>query len=122
MQTFICCGHAIAEICQSAVGAITYDIDAPAEARHRLRDARAPASSAKTGGRSMLLETYTIFIETSVGTPLGDSIDDIRPWLDRHKIEPVEFKSETKDGVITLDIRFRRQDEARLFERDFALL
>ena len=70
----------------------------------------------------MPLRTYSIYIETPVGTPLGDSIDDIRPWLDRHKIEPVEFTSEAKDGTITLDICFRSQDDAQLFERDFALL
>ena len=70
----------------------------------------------------MPLGTYAIFIETPVGTPLGDSINDIRPWLDRHNIEPVAFESETKNGVITLDIRFRNEDEARLFERVFALL
>jgi hypothetical protein len=41
--------------------------------------------------------------------------------LDRHNIEPIELKSETQHGVITLDIRFRSQDEALLFEQDFAL-
>jgi hypothetical protein len=66
--------------------------------------------------------TYCIYIETPVGTLLGDSMSEIRPWLDRHKIEPVEFNSETSDGIITLDIRFRSQGEAHLFERDFALL
>jgi hypothetical protein len=69
----------------------------------------------------MALQTYYIYIETPVGTPLGESIKDIRPWLDRHNIEPIEFKSETQHGVITLDIRLRSQDEALLFEEDFAL-
>jgi hypothetical protein len=68
----------------------------------------------------MSLGTYSIYIETPVGTPLGDSINDIRLWLDRRNIESVEFKSETKDGFITLDIRFRSRGEAKLFERDFA--
>lgn len=70
----------------------------------------------------MALRTYGIYIETLVGTPLGDSINDIHPWLDRRKIEPVEIKSETKNAIITLDIRFRSKDEAELFERDFASL
>ena len=70
----------------------------------------------------MPLGTYAIYIETPVGTLLAASISDIRLWLDRHKIEPVEFKSELRDGVVTLDIRFRGQNEARLFERDFALV
>ena len=55
----------------------------------------------------MALQTCCIYIETPVGTPLGNHINDIGPWLDRHEIEPVEFKSETKGGVITLDICFR---------------
>jgi hypothetical protein len=70
----------------------------------------------------MPLRTYSIYIETPVGTALGDSMSEIRPWLDRHKIEPVDFKSEAKDGTITLDICFRSQDEVQLFERAFALL
>jgi hypothetical protein len=37
--------------------------------------------------------------------------------LERHKIEPVEFKSQSRDGIITLDMPFRSQDQARLFER-----
>jgi hypothetical protein len=69
----------------------------------------------------MALQTYYIYVETPVGTPLGASIKDIRPWLDRRNIEPIEFKSETQHGVITLDIRLRSQDEALLFEQDFAL-
>ena len=70
----------------------------------------------------MPVGTYSISIETPVGTPLGISINDIRPWLDLHNIEPVEFKSETKRGIISLDIRFRSQNETRRFERDFAFL
>jgi len=69
----------------------------------------------------MALHAYYIYIETPVGTPLGESIKEIRPWLDRFNIEPIEFKSETQHGVSTLDISFRSQDEALLFERDFAL-
>ena len=70
----------------------------------------------------MALGPYSIYVETPVGTLLGDIIKDIRPWLDRHTIEPVGFKSETKNSIITLDIHFRSHDEARLFERDFTLL
>ena len=70
----------------------------------------------------MALQTYCIYIETPVGTRLGESIKDIRRSLDRHNIEPIEFKSTTQHGVIPLDIRFRSQDEARLFEGYFALL
>lgn len=70
----------------------------------------------------MALRTYCIYSEAPVGTPLGDSINGIRPWFKRHKIPPVEFKFESKDGAVSLDIRFRSQEEVRLSVRHFALL
>ena len=69
----------------------------------------------------MELGTYTVHIETPVEMSLGNAMNDIRSWLDRHKIEPVEFKSNSIEDVFTLDIRFGSQDEARLFERDCRL-
>jgi len=71
--------------------------------------------------RDMALGTYTVHIETPVGMSLGNAMNDIRSWLDRHKIEPVEFKSNSIEDVFTLDIRFASLDEAHLFERDFQL-
>lgn len=50
----------------------------------------------------------------------GDLMNQIRSWLDTHRIEPVEFKSETRSrGAIALDLRFRTEDEASLFEQKF---
>ena len=69
----------------------------------------------------MALGTYTIHIETPVGTSLADAMSDIRSWLDTHKIEPVDFRSHSFEGVFVLDIRFGSPDEAQLFERDFRL-
>jgi hypothetical protein len=69
----------------------------------------------------MALGTYGIHIETPVGTSLGDAMGDIRSWLDTHKIEPIAFRSNAIEGVFIFDIRFRSQDEAHLFERDFRL-
>jgi hypothetical protein len=46
---------------------------------------------------------------------------EIRSWLDSRKIEPIEFKTLPLDGgAIALNIRFRSEDEAYLFERAFA--
>jgi hypothetical protein len=48
-------------------------------------------------------------------------MNDIRLWLDSHKIEPVEFKTVPLDGgSIAFDIRFQSQEEASLFKRAFA--
>lgn len=51
----------------------------------------------------------------------GDIMNRVRAWLDRHKIEPAEFRSRaTGPGEIALDLRFKNENEARLFEREFA--
>jgi hypothetical protein len=48
-------------------------------------------------------------------------MNDIRLWLDSHKIEPVEFKTVPLDGgSIAFDIRFQSQEEASLFKQAFA--
>jgi hypothetical protein len=47
-------------------------------------------------------------------------MSEIRSWLDAHKIQPTTFNSETKTaGSVAFDIRFSREDEARLFEQAF---
>jgi hypothetical protein len=70
----------------------------------------------------MALVIYSVHIETPVGTSLGDSMNNIRLWLDKHKIDPVEFRAERSDtGAFAFNIRFRSQDEAHLFEQDFGI-
>ena len=48
-------------------------------------------------------------------------MNDIRSWLDHAKIEPVAFKpvADAQHGV-GFEIAFNSEDEARLFERQFA--
>jgi len=47
----------------------------------------------------------------------------IRTWLDGCNIAPAEFKSDiAAPGAIAIDIGFRSEDEAHLFERKFAHL
>jgi hypothetical protein len=51
----------------------------------------------------------------------GDLMNRIRTWLDRWDIAPAEFKSDiARPGAIAIDIRFRSEDDAHLFEREFA--
>ena len=54
------------------------------------------------------------------GKTLGDTMNEIRLWLGAHKIEPRDFRSGTTvPGAAAFDIKFNREDEARLFERAF---
>ena len=46
----------------------------------------------------------------------GDVMNDIRSWLDHHKIEPALFKQIGEDGF---EIGFDSEEAARLFERAF---
>lgn len=69
----------------------------------------------------MPLDTpFSVRIEKT-GSDLGKTMNEIRSWLDSKKIEPIEFRTLPLDGsIIALNIRFRSQDEAYLFEHEFA--
>jgi hypothetical protein len=63
---------------------------------------------------------FTIRIEKPE-TALAETMNAMRAWLDEHKVEPVEFKiAMTGFPGIAIDLRFRREEEAILFERIFA--
>jgi hypothetical protein len=54
------------------------------------------------------------------GKALADAMNEIRLWLDGHKIQPRDFRSDTTvPGAGAFEIKFNREDEARLFERAF---
>jgi hypothetical protein len=54
------------------------------------------------------------------GKAFGAAMNEIRTWLDSHKIQPVDFKpSESGPGAVAFEIRFKREDEAHLFEQAF---
>lgn len=47
-------------------------------------------------------------------------MNDIRSWLDSHKIQPADFRpNESGAGDVAFEIRFQREDEAHLFEQAF---
>ena len=61
-----------------------------------------------------------VHVEKS-GVPFAEIMNNLRAWLDHHKIEPAEFKSQAAaPDLLALDIRFEREEEAQLFERNFA--
>jgi hypothetical protein len=63
---------------------------------------------------------FTVRVEKHE-TMLADVMNEMLAWLDDHLLKPVEFKI-AMTGVpgIAFDIRFQREEEARLFERAFA--
>jgi hypothetical protein len=64
---------------------------------------------------------FTIRIEKPE-TPLADAMAEMREWLDKHRVQPLEFKiARTGLPGIAFDIRFRSEHEAHLFEQQFSL-
>jgi hypothetical protein len=64
---------------------------------------------------------FTIRIEKPEAM-LGETMQEMRIWLGKHMVLPVEFKIERTGSLpnIAFDVRFRSEDEAVLFERIFA--
>ena len=64
-------------------------------------------------------------VESKIETPeadLGETMARIRSWLDANKIEPIEFKTVSQsNAAVSFIIRFRSEDEAALFVRDFSM-
>ena len=51
----------------------------------------------------------------------GEIMNAIRTWLDHRKIEPILFQSVANaDSAVGFEIAFESEDEAHLFEREFA--
>ncbi len=54
------------------------------------------------------------------GEAFGEAMSEIRSWLDAHKIQPTAFNSDTtRPGAVAFEIKFARDDEARLFQQAF---
>lgn len=49
----------------------------------------------------------------------GETMNRIRSWLDNRKIQPVDFKSVAAPVGIAFEIRFKDENEASLFVREF---
>ena len=54
------------------------------------------------------------------GKAFGTAMNEIRSWLDSHKIQPADFRPGKSDpGAVAFEIRFKREEEAHLFEQAF---
>lgn len=60
-----------------------------------------------------------IEVSRPAGTPFGVIMNEIHSWLDRNKIDPVDFKTLVGREGIGFEIRFRTEDEAERFQRQF---
>jgi hypothetical protein len=61
-----------------------------------------------------------IEVNRPAGTPIGEIMNEIRSWLDRNKIEAVDFRTVVGHEGIGFEIRFRTEQDAERFQREFA--
>jgi hypothetical protein len=64
---------------------------------------------------------FVVRVERQPDRSFGDIMNAIRTWLDHRKIEPVSFEPVARaDRGVGFEIAFNSEDEAYLFEREFA--
>jgi hypothetical protein len=64
---------------------------------------------------------FIVRVEKKSDVSFGDIMNAIRTWLDHRNIEPVSFEPAAKaDRGVGFEIAFNSEDEAHLFEREFA--
>jgi hypothetical protein len=59
--------------------------------------------------------TATVFVMRPPEISLGEFLAEMRSWLDSKKIEPIAFKSISRDEY---EVSFKSFDEAYLFEKN----
>ena len=69
----------------------------------------------------MALNPFVVQIERKPGSSFGETMSAVRIWLDHRDIRPTSFLPITQiDSGIGFEIGFNSEDEAHLFEREFA--
>ena len=69
----------------------------------------------------MALNPFVVQIERKPGGSFGVTMNAVRIWLDHRDIRPTSFLPITQiDSGIGFEIGFNNEDEAHLFEREFA--
>jgi hypothetical protein len=69
----------------------------------------------------MALNPFVVQIERKPGRSFGETMSAVRIWLDHRDIRPTSFLPITQiDSGIGFEIGFNSEDEALLFEREFA--
>jgi hypothetical protein len=67
--------------------------------------------------------SFVVRAETKPERSFGEIMNGIRTWLDHRKIEPISFEPAAKaDRGVGFEIAFKSEDEAHLFEWEFASL
>jgi hypothetical protein len=61
---------------------------------------------------------FTVCVARKPGA-FGDTLNEIRTWLDHSKIQPASFKPVAQDSGVGFEIGFNNEGEARLFEHAF---
>lgn len=65
---------------------------------------------------------FVVRVENKPDRSFGAIMNDVRSWLDHRKIEPVSFKAVAEaDAGGGFEIAFNSEDEANIFQREFAL-
>ena len=60
-----------------------------------------------------------VSVEPPIGSGVVSTMNEIRSWLDRRRVQPVYFLPVSQDGIISFQIGFRTEDEAELFRQEF---
>jgi hypothetical protein len=66
-----------------------------------------------------LSSSVAIRAENQTNTTLGSTMNEIRTWLNREKIEPAEFKTIVGSAGLGFVISFKSEQEADRFQRQF---
>lgn len=66
-----------------------------------------------------LVTPVTITMDQSTSTSFGQTMNQIRSWLDSKKIEPASFQPIVAGGKIMFEIGFRDEQDAKRFQREF---
>ena len=69
-----------------------------------------------------LLSPVVVQAENFGNSPLTKTMGDIRSWLARERIKPVEFKTVAGRAGLGFEISFHDEREAERFEERFASL
>ena len=59
-------------------------------------------------------------VRISKDASLGATMNQMRIWLDKQKIQPARWEAMVDAGGFTVTIAFQRDDESELFRRQFA--
>jgi hypothetical protein len=63
--------------------------------------------------------SHSVRVRVSHSGDLGDTMKEIRAWLDRHKIQPASFRTTADPRGYLLTIDFHGEESAERFRQQF---